>query len=592
MATTTTNSNTVESNNAMILVSSEGSKITAVSLYSGRAEVTRLFKFDIKAGQNQILIKGLPRTLLENSLRVEGQGNASIHDVIVSRTPRPPSLVAPAVASDSKKRKLEEMKKALESAHQSRTALKVYLGTFNAHDVPLLDLESALIKHSALTRKWDTQILDLEKEVAELEIALNSNVPPVQAYDASWQVVINVSGQVNEEVVILLKYAVYGADWKASYDIRVDTQATEKAVVIDYKAVITQGTGESWEGVPLTLETATPTFGISAPTLAPWNLHVYVERPAAGPSRERERHGRRRSYAPGSPRYDRRHSSSADDLSPTSPRYSPPSPTFSPQRPKLPMIQTSAEVSSKGNVAATFRVPGLITVPSDSQKHNVSITQLEFNARLIWYAIPKLDTRTHLKAKFKNDSEYTFILGSANIYVDGSFIATTQLPSVSPSEMFDCPLGLDPSVRIVYHPCEKKASQSGFYQKNSTQSFTQGITVLNTKMVPLPNLMIVDNIPVSQDERIEVNLIQPALALPASGPASKKIAGGQKPENMINGVTLDAQWGGVEESGSEEAATGKDGKLHWMLSLPAQTTTTLLLQYEVIYSKTLLVEGL
>lgn len=33
--------------------------------------------------------------------------------------------------------------------------------------------------------------------------------------------------------------------------------------------------------------------------------------------------------------------------------------------------------------------------------------------------------------------------GIANIYVDGSFIATTHIPSASPQEVFDCPLGCD-----------------------------------------------------------------------------------------------------------------------------------------------------
>jgi hypothetical protein len=47
----------------------EDSKIAGVSLYSGRAEVTRLFKFEIKAGQNKVTILELPRLLQEDSLR-------------------------------------------------------------------------------------------------------------------------------------------------------------------------------------------------------------------------------------------------------------------------------------------------------------------------------------------------------------------------------------------------------------------------------------------------------------------------------------------------------------------------------------------
>ncbi|PPQ88871.1 hypothetical protein CVT25_009065 [Psilocybe cyanescens] len=62
------------------------------------------------------------------------------------------------------------------------------------------------------------------------------------------------------------------ADWTPGYDIRVDTKAKEQAVTIMYKASITQNTGESWDNAPLTLETVTPSFGITSPVLHSWRL--------------------------------------------------------------------------------------------------------------------------------------------------------------------------------------------------------------------------------------------------------------------------------------------------------------------------------
>jgi len=63
------------------------------------------------------------------------------------------------------------------------------------------------------------------------------------------------------------------------------------------------------------------------------------------------------------------------------------------------MEQEVVNVSTKGNVAATFRVPGLTSVPSDGGKYNVTIFQLKFDANLLWYTIPKADTRVHLKVR-------------------------------------------------------------------------------------------------------------------------------------------------------------------------------------------------
>ena len=55
--------------NAVELVSVKDSKIISVSVYSGRAEITRLFKFTVKSGLNQVIVLGLPRVLDKDSLR-------------------------------------------------------------------------------------------------------------------------------------------------------------------------------------------------------------------------------------------------------------------------------------------------------------------------------------------------------------------------------------------------------------------------------------------------------------------------------------------------------------------------------------------
>lgn len=57
--------------NTVDLVSVEDSKIISVSVYAGRAEITRLFKFNVKTGQNQLNIVGLPKVLDQDSLRYD-----------------------------------------------------------------------------------------------------------------------------------------------------------------------------------------------------------------------------------------------------------------------------------------------------------------------------------------------------------------------------------------------------------------------------------------------------------------------------------------------------------------------------------------
>ncbi|KAF8958010.1 hypothetical protein BDZ97DRAFT_1924037 [Flammula alnicola] len=249
----------------------------------------------------------------------------------------------------------------------------------------------------------------------------------------------------------IFKYVVLNADWTPSYDIRVDTQSKEKNITIVYKAAIAQNTGESWDGVPLTLETATPTFGVSAPKLWPWNLTISTPMPTVAIS----------------------HPSAQQPVIIMQPR----------ERSRSRSSRAMQHQMSPYRIKAASRLRSAsryINVPSDARKHNVAIAKLELMH--LYCGIP---SEADARAKIKNESEYTFIPGSASVYLDGSFVATTSIPSVSPQEVFDCPLGLDPSIRVAYHPREKKAAQSGFYTKTRNESFTQRITLFNTNPAPL-----------------------------------------------------------------------------------------------------------
>lgn len=55
--------------NTIELASVKDSKIIGVSVYSSRAEITRLFKFSVKPGLNQVVVLGLPTVLDKDSFR-------------------------------------------------------------------------------------------------------------------------------------------------------------------------------------------------------------------------------------------------------------------------------------------------------------------------------------------------------------------------------------------------------------------------------------------------------------------------------------------------------------------------------------------
>ncbi|KAG6811234.1 hypothetical protein H0H92_008404 [Tricholoma furcatifolium] len=562
----------IQAINAIELVATVSSKITAVSVYSGRAEVTRVFTFDVKTGQNQVTITGLPNVLDHASLRVEGRGSATIHDVAVSTNRRPappPPTTSPVLSSLAVKK--EKSTKALQRAKKSLVTLEAYMDSMDTKTIPVTQVREVIEEYNTTAEDLDNRVLGLEAELRDIEeesksererLVLNTSRPNDKL---NTRAVIGVFADVEGEVEIILIYAVNGASWTAFYDVRVDTNARREdsePVKLIYKAGITQSTGEDWTNVSLTLETATPTFGLGVPKLDTWELY---RRSSLGQALFT-------SY------------SSAAPGAPPPPPPPPQARTYShtPAAPPPRIVQRTMDVSSKGAVSATFQVPGLITVPSDGVVHNVTIVELRLGATMSWVCVPKIDTKVHISAKIKNSSQYTLLSGEGSIYIDGSFTSRSRVPSVSPEASFDCPLGLDPSIHITYHPRTHNRSERGFYSKAVAHVYKQLVTVQNTKPIPISNVRVEDQIPVSEDAQIQVKLVAPALVRQQVDKADLTVEG--KSTGVVVAENVRALWQGVDapEPDADVDVLGTDGKFYWVCEIPAQGKVNLTLQWEVV----------
>ncbi|RDB15217.1 Protein F37C4.5 [Hypsizygus marmoreus] len=568
-----------EPTNVIDLVSVDDSKIINVNLYSGRAEITRLYKFTVRTGQNELNVNGLPNAMDRDSLRVEGRGAATIHDVTLSDMPRPDVATTSAPLEELLTEK-ELAERGLVRCKKGLTSLEAYLSTMDVQHTGVTDLDKIIEQYDSSGEKLDKKTIALEKRIKSLEEEIKAEREKITGAprDDKLRVkaAISVFAASGGEVQIALIYAVQQATWSAGYDIRVDMESKEKPVTLIYKASITQSTGESWDDVPLTLDTASPTFGVEIPKLAPWNLSIYK------------------------PALNKKTKQTARKVSGGGLRMASISPVESSRSRGVEAEESDDEmgfglfdggggmehrglsVSSKGGVSATFRIPGSITVPSDGASHNVTVVQLKLDASMTWVTVPKVDAKTHLEAKIKNASDYTLLNGVGSAYVDGSFISRSDVPLVSPQESFECPLGLDPSIRVTYHPRVQKVSHSGFYSKNSNQVFSQRITVFNTKSTAVKDFKVVDQMPVSENSLITVKLLSPALSIPEN-PITTSSNGSERkplsPVKVADGVV--AQWEGADEPGFDLEALGKDGKLSWVCSIPAQGKVNLLLSWEV-----------
>ncbi|KAF6751361.1 hypothetical protein DFP72DRAFT_1137934 [Ephemerocybe angulata] len=528
------------------------------------------------------------------TLRVEGRGEATIHDVSIGFEP-PPAPAPPATPQSQQKLKelyiqRDQLDRALDRYERTLKGLNDYLRSLTIQHVDAETLVQTIESVDTASKKYEDKIAEAKQdlrrvgdEIREEKMVLNGGGKDraESRHQLRKMATVNVFAEVEGEIEMVVTYGVENASWTALYEVRTKTDSKEAPVEISYKAAIAQSTGEEWANAPMTLQTATPTFGIGLPKLAPWNLSIKPQ-PVSTPSYS--------SYAYDANAATRNYSKEVEvkvkveiAKTPSIPKRTPRRRSYSPSisrrsRSRSPFrIVQSMPIENSG-VNASFKVPGLISIPSDGTPHSVTIASLTPEAKLSWLSAPKIDTRVHLTALIKNTSEFTLLPGASSVYVDGVFIAKSKIQKlVSPQESFTLPLGLDPSIRVTYHPRVKKDSKSGLITKTTSTSFSQRITVHNTKPTStIENLQIIDQIPVSQDAQIAIKLLSPALALPSD---QSKVP---PPVNVATGIV--AQWYSgpdAHEGSGDGVFLGKNGQIAWSCKLPLQKKEELSLAWEV-----------
>ncbi|KAH7673139.1 Conserved hypothetical protein CHP02231, partial [Aphelenchoides avenae] len=94
----------------------------------------------------------------------------------------------------------------------------------------------------------------------------------------------------------------------------------------------------------------------------------------------------------------------------------------------------------------------------------------------------------------------------------------THIKAVSVGDKFDCPIGVDPTVKVDYKLAHVFHQQPGMINKSSVTVREQKIVVKNAKQNQLVLLTVVEHVPKATDEKIKVKLMHPEVK--ASAPTA------------------------------------------------------------------------
>ncbi|KAH8678938.1 hypothetical protein BGZ60DRAFT_402185 [Tricladium varicosporioides] len=164
----------------------------------------------------------------------------------------------------------------------------------------------------------------------------------------------------------------------------------------------------------------------------------------------------------------------------------------------------------ESGMTTTYDVPGTKTLfPSNSSiKHKIAKVEFK-NVIFSHIVIGKLRQVAFLKARLRNTSKITLLKGPLGLTLDGSFLGQASFPRCSAGESFSLPLGVDPSIQVSYPKPTVRRSQTGIFSKEDSNVFSRSVMVTNTKRSSGVELTVLDQVPVSEDERLKIEILNP-----------------------------------------------------------------------------------
>ena len=484
------------------------SKIDAVTVFPAGAEISRVTKVKLPAGEHVVIFPDLPRDAIANSIRVEGKSTAKLEiGSVDSRSLNIPRTDAAVTATE--RRRIEGEIETLKDAKtilaaqvqtaETQKSLITNLTNLPARPAPtagaapaenwsqiltligssLADVHKTIIETQLKLRDIDRKIADLQKKLGE--------TAPVQDLRTEVKVFVNAGAGADADLVV--RYQVASAGWLPLYDARLTTgtKAVAAKLQLTRRASITQRTQEAWDGVAMTLSTARPSAGTVAAELVPTTVDLAPEKPPVPVV-----------SAPAAPApLVRGMMEKADEQSAQSA-------TARSRLGEVAIQQATAQIEASP-FQVLYSLTGPQTIPNSGETKRVVIDQTDLDPALSVRATPKVEPKAYLYAKLTLPKTAPYLPGQVSLFRDSTFVGTGRLPALTPGQEFDLGFGADDAVRIRYANVDEKRSESGIISSSRNDARNFRIIMTNKHDRPIA-ITVYDQMPVSNNQEIKVEM--------------------------------------------------------------------------------------
>lgn len=444
------------------------------------------------------------------------------------------------------------------------------------------------------------QLNEVNERINEAKMQLTTLSGKPNTPSGEVEVVLEVSAP-KSNVAVEVSYLVKNASWFPRYDVKAD--ALDKPINLVYKASIRQETKEDWKNVKLKLTNAQPNLSGVTPSLKPYLLNYGLQPPryektinlVQGTVTDTD----------GNPMPSVSilvTGTTIGTLTNSDGRFSinlPPdtkSLTFSfvgfrtqtlpvsssfmnvvmePDEVRMEevvvvgygvnsdMAERSPSVAAKKEaprpriVAGAVSEQGVIDKPtnvefevakpfsmvSENKPQEVKLLTYEIPAEFKYYSVPKIDRAAYLWAYIPGWEMYNLLDGEANVYFENTYTGSTLIDTRTAIDTLKLSLGVDKAITVKREKV-KELTKKQLIGSSKEETRSWKITVKNNKKQEI-SIVIQDQIPVSVNEEIKVNVLESSGAV-------------INPEN---------------------------GEVKWLLKLPAGEYKELTLSYSVRFPK-------
>lgn len=497
------------------------SNVSAVTVYQGRAMITRHLEIELNAGSQRLIFTDLPGDLDRDSIQVKGVGEATLGDCVFETeyfiedvdTKKQPllnrqkqlwentsELSVDIQACEKEKAFVDRIASYVTTPSSSEQGTGV-TGNASAGDGLKASTWTSMLdfyheKNAGIdTRKLDSErkIRDLEQELEKIESELDS-----LGYDNQRSrniIKVNLSKETKSLLLLDLSYMLPGPCWRPVYDLRASSD--KDVVILEYSALVNQATGENWEDAELKLSTARVNISGVLPDMSPWRLRYYS--PAPMPMVGRAMSKRKKEA-------EEDDDELFDEVSKSmAPRSSAMMEEFEPDE-----ISVNDAAIDDSGASVIFTVAGGGNINGDNSDTRVSLMRKELPASFHYASVPKLSEFAYLTASVMNKTEYPLLPGKVNIFFDGSFVSSSVFSLIMPGQETAVSLGVDEGVKIEYRFIKRFKKNEGLVNKRTSEQFEYQIRVTNNRSKKI-EIKVYDQFPITEEKEITVKRLSPVI---------------------------------------------------------------------------------